>query len=130
MPVVFASKARELVADEDRLIAVMLGRLEMDVSSCIDAYVALSDTVFHKVHHRVRLNGKTQARFDTAALERAIKNITASSGHDEDALLKAGPEAKCKVYVDPGIYLAPTMSKLIRLRVASSVRRAPKTETE
>jgi hypothetical protein len=30
----------------------------MDVDSCIDAYICLSDSVFQKVMHRVTLGGK------------------------------------------------------------------------
>ena len=81
------------------LIAIMLGRLRMDINSCIDAYTSLSDSVFQKVKHRVTLRGKVQGRFDSAELERAIKTIVQSQGHDENALLKDGAETNCKVSV-------------------------------
>jgi hypothetical protein len=54
------------------LIAIMLGRLQMTVDECIDAYTSLSDKVFEK-SHRVNMRGKIQGRFDTAELERAVK---------------------------------------------------------
>src|SRR5690242_7546111 len=53
------------------LIAVMLGRLRMSVDECMDAYASLSKEVFEKKGHRLRMNGKFQGRFDTAALEEA-----------------------------------------------------------
>lgn len=80
------------------LIAIMLGRLRMTVDECITAYTSLSDRVFEKKSHRVKINGKLQGRFDTAALEKAIKKILVESGHDEDALLKDSP-ASCRVSV-------------------------------
>jgi patatin-like phospholipase/acyl hydrolase len=81
------------------LVAVMLGRLRMTVDECIDAYVSLSDNIFEKKCHRVKINGQLQGRFDTAALERAIKKILRDCGLAEDALFRDSPDAACKVYV-------------------------------
>ena len=78
------------------LIAIMLGRLGMTVDECIDAYTTLSDRVFEKKSHGVNIKGKLQGRFDSAALELAVKNILASRGLGEDALLK-DIESPCKV---------------------------------
>lgn len=78
------------------LIAVMLGRLRMSVDESIDAYGSLSDKVFEKKSHRIKLNGKLQGRFDSAELERAIKQIVTSRGLAEDALLK-DVDTSCKV---------------------------------
>jgi hypothetical protein len=77
----------------------MLGRLRMDISSCVEAYSRLSDSVFRKVAHRVTLKGNVQARFDSQALERAIKEILKQQGLDEDALLKENMDSGCKVSV-------------------------------
>jgi hypothetical protein len=79
------------------LIAIMLGRLQMTVDDCIDAYVSLSDKVFQKRRHRVTIKGNVQERFDPDELERAIKGIVVRQGLEEDALLKDSPDAKCKV---------------------------------
>jgi len=79
------------------LIAIMLGRLQMTVDDCIDAYISLFDKVFQKQRHRVTIKGNVQGRFDTDALERAIKEIVARQGLKEDELLKDSPNAKCKV---------------------------------
>ena len=81
------------------LIAIMLGRLKMTVKECIDAYTTLSDTIFKKKYRRVTLKGKLQGRFDTEALEEAIKDMVTKSGLVVDALLKDEDERACKVYV-------------------------------
>ncbi|KAL9128122.1 MAG: hypothetical protein Q9217_003143 [Psora testacea] len=86
-------------ADTIRLMAIMLGRLQMDVDECITAYAALSNQVFNKRRHRVRINGQVQGRFDTAELERAIKEIVGKKEQTEDALLKSPAIAPCKVFV-------------------------------
>ncbi|KAB5536133.1 acyl transferase/acyl hydrolase/lysophospholipase, partial [Coniochaeta sp. 2T2.1] len=70
------------------LIAIMLGRLRMTVDECIDAYTTLSDKVFEKKSHRVNLKGKLQVRFDSAELDRVMKDIILNRGLGEDALLK------------------------------------------
>jgi hypothetical protein len=69
----------------------------MPVDECIDAYVSLSDRVFEKRRHRVTIKGRVQGRFDSAELERAIKEIITRQGLTEDALLKDDVDAKCKV---------------------------------
>ncbi|CAK7206341.1 hypothetical protein SEUCBS139899_009130, partial [Sporothrix eucalyptigena] len=38
------------------LIAIMLGRLQMTVNECIEAYTSLSDKVFERKRHRVKIN--------------------------------------------------------------------------
>ncbi len=80
------------------LIAIMLGRLQMTIGECIEAYTTLSDKVFEKKAHRVKVNGLLQGRFDTLALEQAIQQTLSGRGHSEDILLK-DVDALCKVYV-------------------------------
>jgi hypothetical protein len=63
----------------------MLGRLKMSIEECIDAYTSLSDKVFEKQRYRVTVKGKIQGRFDTVALERAVKTD----------ISKAGPRRGC-----------------------------------
>ena len=75
----------------------MLGRLQMTVDECIDAYVRLSDRIFQKKRHRVTIKGRVQGRFDSDELERAIKDIVVQQGLEKDALLKDTRDAKCKV---------------------------------
>lgn len=78
------------------IIAIMLGRLRMTVDECIEAYTSLSDKVFEKKSHRVKINGKLQGRFDARELERAIKQILRARCLSEGALLK-DVDAPCKV---------------------------------
>jgi patatin-like phospholipase/acyl hydrolase len=80
------------------IIAIMLGRLQMTVDDCINAYTSLSDKVFEKSGHRVTINGQIRGRFDAAKLERTLKQVLVDRGFDEDALLKDSPDALCKVY--------------------------------
>jgi hypothetical protein len=85
----------------------MLGRLQMTVDACIEAYISLSDKVFQKKSsHRVNLKGRLQGIFDKAELEKFTKQILVDQGLDENVLLKNSPEAFCKVYapVDTSLY--------------------------
>lgn len=84
---------------EASLIAIMLGRLKMTVDECISAYADLSDEVFQKKHHRVNIRAGIQGRFDSSALERAVKEIIVSKGFDKDELLFDKHDDACKVQV-------------------------------
>ncbi|KAI3550675.1 phospholipase [Colletotrichum filicis] len=81
------------------LIAVMLGRLRMDVEDCMNAYADLSDKIFQKQKHRFTLSGNVQGRFDSTELERVIKNVVREQGLGVDELLKDDSKAPCKVFV-------------------------------
>ncbi|KAF2468373.1 FabD/lysophospholipase-like protein [Lindgomyces ingoldianus] len=81
------------------LLAIMLGRLKMGIDECISAYLSLSDHVFQKKRHRVTVKGKIQGRFDSDALEGAVKKIMKEQGHQEDVLLKDAPDSVCKVFL-------------------------------
>lgn len=72
----------------------------MSVADCIDAYMELSGEVFQKKHYLpVKLNGELRDRFDTKALENAIKNIVRPHGGDEDLLMKDTGQPSTKTYV-------------------------------
>ena len=58
-----------------RLIAIMLGRLHMNIDECIAAYRRLSARIFVKEGHRFSLLGKTKGRFSTNGLEQCLKEI-------------------------------------------------------
>jgi len=82
------------------LIAIMLGRLQMNVQDCIDEYKALFSNVFKKIRHRVSLTGKTQGRFDHRALENGIKEVVRKKLGDPDALFRdSSHRGGCKTYV-------------------------------
>jgi hypothetical protein len=73
----------------------------MTLEECIDAYLSLSEKIFEKKSHSIKISGKFQGRFDSMALEEAVKQILADRGLDNDTLLKDSPDAACKVYVLP-----------------------------
>ncbi|KAH0267120.1 phospholipase, patatin family protein, partial [Aureobasidium melanogenum] len=71
------------------LIAIMLGRLEMSVDECIKAYTDLSREVFHKKRRSpVGIKGDLKERYDSEALELAVRKVIRDRNLDENALLK------------------------------------------
>ena len=59
----------------------MLGRLEMDVDECIEAYKELMTAVFEKKSlFAVGLRGQIRSRFSSKALEKAIKGVVEEHG--------------------------------------------------
>ncbi|KAJ6081476.1 hypothetical protein N7499_006350 [Penicillium canescens] len=81
------------------LIAIMLGRLEMDVQQCIDAYRTLSRDIFSNPRViGVNWRGNVRARFDSQKLERAVKDIIKSRDLPEDSLLDDGAKRDSKVF--------------------------------
>ncbi|KAI9893899.1 MAG: hypothetical protein M1814_005452 [Vezdaea aestivalis] len=103
------------------LIAIMLGRLQMDIDSCIRAYMNMSETIFKKksslpIDYRLRL----RSRFDAKILEKCFKRIITSQGLEEDALLRddTGDE-HCKTFV---CAIEQSTSKLVGFSSYSSRR--------
>jgi len=78
------------------LIAIMLGRLGMDVNECIKAYKAISPKIFTKVHHRINFKGRVQGRFDHTAIEAGVKELLKRGGLEEDARLQHSGPHMCK----------------------------------
>lgn len=60
----------------------MLGRLEMDVNECIIVYINLAEAVFSQKKSRLLFNlkGKVKVQFDSAKLERAIRETIKGLG--------------------------------------------------
>jgi hypothetical protein len=84
-----------------RLIAIMLGRLEMSVDECIEAFTSMMDIIFVR-SHRLPFkwtNGKVQARYDTKALERCIANVIQEAGYGGSKMRVANPTCKTYVFV-------------------------------
>jgi hypothetical protein len=79
----------------------MLGRLKMSIQECVDAYSTISSSVFNDglVKSRIRWIRRQKARFDSAKLQDAIKNIIEERGLDREALLMDpnNPDPKCKM---------------------------------
>ncbi|KAG8674236.1 hypothetical protein FPOAC1_000200 [Fusarium poae] len=83
------------------LIAIMLGRLEMDVHECIDAYSGLMQEVFQKKRHRLQVTstGQTQPRFDSRKLQAAIEKVIKSKNEHAGAMMNDKKERGCHVFV-------------------------------
>ncbi|SPO02516.1 uncharacterized protein DNG_05189 [Cephalotrichum gorgonifer] len=83
------------------LIAIMLGRLEMDVDECIAVYNELSSGVFAKPQRRYRvdLRASIAPKFDSAKLRDAILKIITSQGLSPEAPFDDGQDRGCKTFV-------------------------------
>ncbi|KAF2179657.1 FabD/lysophospholipase-like protein [Zopfia rhizophila CBS 207.26] len=69
------------------IIAVLLGRLRMDVPTCIQIYNRLSKVVFGKDYSVKMLGMKIpyrRTRFSSSVLEEAIKNVLLEQGFSKD----------------------------------------------
>ncbi|KAH8588048.1 phospholipase, patatin family protein [Bisporella sp. PMI_857] len=81
------------------LIAIMLGRLRMDVPSCIKAYTRLASEVFHEAGLSFNLaKGKVKGKYDSGKLKQAIKRVIVDAGFGEDEPMLDN-ESSCKVFV-------------------------------
>lgn len=89
--------AQMLMLSSISLIAIMLGRLKMDVSACLEAYLEISDKVFVKKAHRLDWKGEVQARFSSDKLKAAIIKVIKDEGYEPDMALVEKQEPKCKV---------------------------------
>ncbi|KAG9231981.1 acyl transferase/acyl hydrolase/lysophospholipase [Amylocarpus encephaloides] len=83
------------------LIAIMLGRLEMDVDECIAAYINLAEAVFSQKKSRLpfSLKGKVAAQFDSSKLEKAIRETIQKRGISEAELFNDGTKRGCRTFV-------------------------------
>ena len=83
------SSCMQNATDIHSIIALMLGRLRMSASECIDAYLEMSQRVFGQsqgLTHR--------EKFSAEALEQAVKEIIIRKTGDENAPLR--DPASCK----------------------------------
>ena len=77
----------------------MLGRLEMSVDTCIEAYCELMGTVFGQKQHSlpVNLTGQIRARFDSSKLKAAIEEVIIKAGWKPSDPFNDGVDRGCKV---------------------------------
>jgi hypothetical protein len=82
-----------------RLIAIMLGRLEMDVDECIIAYNKLIQDIFQDQLHRAPLSwsGRVQSQFDAAKLKAAVEEVVNKQGLLPTDPFNDGKPRGCKV---------------------------------
>ncbi|CAG8358973.1 unnamed protein product [Penicillium salamii] len=83
------------------LIAIMLGRLEMDVDDCITAYSKLMAEVFDERLRSVPVNlrGDIQSRFSSIKLKDAIQKVIESCQVSKEELFDNGVARGCKTFV-------------------------------
>ncbi|KAH0551380.1 hypothetical protein GP486_007405, partial [Trichoglossum hirsutum] len=83
------------------LIAIMLGRLEMDVDNCISAYISLIKTVFEEKSSWLPVGwvGKIKAQFDSKSLKSAIEEVIRSKGASTADLFNDGKLRGCRTFV-------------------------------
>lgn len=74
-----------------RLIAIMLGRLKMDVQECIDLYNSMFKEIFGSPIHKfpVTIAAQIQSQFDSRILRQCIARIVGQSKSLGESDLKA-----------------------------------------
>ncbi|GFG21196.1 putative Podospora anserina S mat genomic DNA chromosome 6, supercontig 2, partial [Aspergillus udagawae] len=98
------------------LIAIMLGRLEMDVDDCIRAYVKLMKKIFEKSSKwnlPASLFSKIEPRFDASKIEGAINDVVRGCGASPTDLFNDQAERGCRVFV---CSIAQETKEIVRLR--------------
>ncbi|OXV09199.1 hypothetical protein Egran_03041 [Elaphomyces granulatus] len=80
------------------LIAIMLGRLNMDVDECIKAYMKMSHKIFSREGSSVDWKLRIKGRFDSKVLQAAIEEILTDQGLPIKAPLLDEPGV-CKIFV-------------------------------
>jgi hypothetical protein len=100
---------QEAGADVSRIIAIMLGRLRMDINECIDIYQQLGTKIFAKKHPLYFL-GKN--KYDYRKLEKFVKDTARnqSRSHTE----RDDPDGPCMY--DPGVVNATELTENERTR--------------
>jgi len=77
----------------------MLGRLDMRIDECIDAYASMFKRVFGKKKLPVNMLGKVKGRFDSMVLEECIKEILKQHGLSSIEAFNNEKDGTCKVSV-------------------------------
>ncbi|OQE26123.1 hypothetical protein PENFLA_c007G06998 [Penicillium flavigenum] len=97
------------------LIAIMLGRLEMDVDECIMAYVMLMKMIFDKPSKRgvSSIFGKIKPQFDANKLESAINEVINNRGAKPSDLFNDQTDRGCRVFV---CSITQETKEIVRLR--------------
>ncbi|KAJ5818925.1 Acyl transferase/acyl hydrolase/lysophospholipase [Penicillium riverlandense] len=83
------------------LIAIMLGRLEMNVDDCIQAYSQLMSSVFSEKANSLPVDwsGKIKAQYESKKLRMAIEDVIIRSGSSPNDPMDDGKTDRCRVFV-------------------------------
>jgi hypothetical protein len=77
---------------DERIIAIMAGRLHLSTHQCIDSYRTLADDVFERTKlFCLRGTGEFKGVYSSLALEEGIKATLARRGLPENELLASFP---------------------------------------
>ncbi|KAI0581594.1 phospholipase [Pyrenophora tritici-repentis] len=81
----------------------MLGRLEMSIDQCIEAYIEMMDVIFdpkdrRKLPFKIR-NGKVQPKYKTKHIEQAIKQVISKAGRTSDDPFRGTKDSTCRTVV-------------------------------
>jgi hypothetical protein len=84
------------------LVAIMLGRLEMSVDQCIEAYTGMIDVIFDpkdkkKLPFKIR-NGNVQPQYKTKHMEHATKRVMSHARWTSDDRFRGSKNSACKTY--------------------------------
>ncbi|OAX82787.1 hypothetical protein ACJ72_02859 [Emergomyces africanus] len=107
------------------LIAIMLGRLEMDVDQCITEYSRMVQQIFMKKSFPIDWKGKIKGRFDTRILTNSLQETLASLGLSGVDLLYDGNERQCKVFVCATAFETKSIVRLKSYRLPSDANLNP-----
>lgn len=87
------------MANGGRLIAIMLGRLEMDIDECVLVYNGLMKALFEEKSSRFRVgwSGRIKAQFDSNKLKAVIEEVITRHNPSSSSLFNDGKQHGCKV---------------------------------
>ncbi|KAJ5354406.1 uncharacterized protein N7496_012839 [Penicillium cataractarum] len=79
----------------------MLGRLEMSIDECIQAYTQLINSVFGEKVNTIPVDwsGKIRPQYDSQRLKAAIENVIEKAGAAPGDLMDDGARRHCRVFV-------------------------------
>lgn len=80
------------------LIAIMLGRLQMSIDECIQAYSDLSSKIFHNNRGPLAV-AAGKSRYSPRVFETVIKEFIRDRTGDSDSLMMMETDPTCKVFV-------------------------------
>ncbi|PGH11415.1 hypothetical protein AJ79_04916 [Helicocarpus griseus UAMH5409] len=107
------------------LIAIMLGRLEMDVDQCITEYSRMIQQIFRKKSLPVSWKGRIKGRFDTSNLTHCLQETMASQGLSSTELLDDGKERQCRVFVCATAFETKSITRLKSYRLPADPNLTP-----
>ncbi|KAF2469234.1 phospholipase [Lindgomyces ingoldianus] len=109
------------------LIAIMLGRLEMTVEECIEAYTKMMKHIFAQKKNRsfISIFGGVKARFSSEALADAISQVLKGRGISINEKFENGVKPRCKVFVCTKFQKTNTITRLRSYRIPAGTDRRP-----